>query len=156
MKQEIVNCLTWYANKVAETVQYESWSDEYARKKVKESTDKLLGELKNHIDWSNLTEETLKELRFCRWATDESIDEDIADMKNPDAKVYFGEGETLEDKIASLERTKGLWLVPLYILPIVPIGMELISIGGRVVCFDGNNVDKDIRGGCIGYGIKLK
>ena len=156
MKKEIVNCLTWYANKVAETVQYESWSDEFARKEVKESTDKFLDELKKHIDWSNLTEETLKELRFCRWASDEDIDNEIAEMKKEsDITAYFAEGETLEDKVASLERTKGLWLVPLYILPIVPIVTELISISGHTVQFDGNNVDKDIRGGCIAYGIKL-
>lgn len=32
MKQEIMDCFTWYANKVAETVQYESWSNEFCSK----------------------------------------------------------------------------------------------------------------------------
>ena len=45
MKKEIINCLTWYANRVAETVQYETWSDEYARKELKKSTHTFLEEL---------------------------------------------------------------------------------------------------------------
>ena len=43
MKQEIINCFTWYTNRVAETVQYTSWSDEYCRtvskSKIKESRE---------------------------------------------------------------------------------------------------------------------
>ena len=66
MKKEIINCLTWYANRVAETVQYETWSDEYARKELKKSTHTFLEELKKHIDWDNLSDEECKELRFCR------------------------------------------------------------------------------------------
>ena len=54
MKKEIANCLTWYANKVAETVQYH-WSDEYCRKEIKEAHDKFVNEMKKHIDFSNLT-----------------------------------------------------------------------------------------------------
>lgn len=46
MKQEIVNCLTWYANKMAEITQYENWPDEFCRKEAKENTDRFLEELK--------------------------------------------------------------------------------------------------------------
>ena len=42
MKKEIINCLTWYANRVAETVQYETWSDEYARKELKKSISTIM------------------------------------------------------------------------------------------------------------------
>lgn len=31
MKQELINCFTWYVNRVAETVEYEAWSDEFCR-----------------------------------------------------------------------------------------------------------------------------
>jgi hypothetical protein len=122
MKQEIINCLTWYANKVAETTQYTNWSDDFCRKEIKESTEKFINELKKHIDWDNLTVEEARELRFCRWDDDQ-----------PD-----------------------LWLIPLWLLPIVPIGMELETIDGTKVIYDGTNVDNDIRFGCIAYGITIK
>ena len=122
MKKEIKNCLTWYANKVAETVQYTSWSDDFCRKETKESTDTFLNELKKHIDWDNLTVEEARELRFCLW------DEDMPN----------------------------LYLIPLYLLPILPIGMEVTSIDGEKIINDGSNLDNDIRFGCIAYGINIK
>lgn len=121
MKKEITNCLTWYANKVAETTQYD-WSDEFCRKEIKESTRIFLDNLKKYIDWDNLTAEEAKELRFMRW------DDDMPD----------------------------LWLIPLYLLPILPIGTKLTTIGGEKVVYDGSNVDNDIRFGCIAYGIIVK
>lgn len=151
MKKEIINCLTWYANRVSETTQYESWSDEFCRKEIKESTDVFLDELKNHINWDNLTEEECIELRFSRWASDENVDEEIDYVR----KEGTDEAD-IKKKVEELERTRGLWLIPLYLLPIVPKGTELTSIFGEVVKYDGTNVDNDIRCGCIAYGIKLK
>lgn len=49
-----------------------------------------------------------------------------------------------------------LLLIPLYLLPIIPIGTELTSIFGEKVIYDGHNVDKDIRFGCIAWGIEIK
>ena len=151
MKKEIIGCLTWYANSVSETTQYESWDDEFCRKRIKKSTDALLDELKNHIDWDNLTEEEGYELRFRRWSSDKDIDEEIDYVR----KKGTDEAE-IQRLVEGFERTKGLWLIPLYLLPIVPKGTELISICGEVVKYDGTNVDNDIRCGCIAYGIKLK
>lgn len=155
MKKEIINCLTWYANKVAETTQYESWSDEFCRKNIKESTDVFLDELKNHINWDNLTEEECIELRFSRWASDENVDEEIDYARKEGIEKGMNEAY-IQQKVEELERTRGLWLIPLYLLPIVPKGTELTSILGQVVKYDGTNVDNDIRCGCIAYGIKLK
>lgn len=50
----------------------------------------------------------------------------------------------------------GIKLIPLYLLPIIPIGTELISIMGNSIQFDGNNIDTDTRGGLLAYGIKVK
>lgn len=121
MKKEIINCLTWYANRVAETVQYSSWSDEFCRNEIKEAHNKLMNELKKHIDWKTPTREEAIELRFIRWS----------------------------------DETPNLYLIPLWLLPIVPVGTELTTISGDKIIYNGSNVDNDIRSGCIAYGIEL-
>lgn len=54
------------------------------------------------------------------------------------------------------EELPDLYLLPLYILPILPIGTKLTTIGGEEIVYDGTNVDKDIRFGCLAYGINIK
>lgn len=122
MKPEITNCLTWYANRVAETVQYSSWSDEFCRKEIKEAHDKLVEELKEHINFKTITRKEAVELRFGRWSDD----------------------------------TPNLYLIPLWLLPVIPVGTELTSISGEKIIYNGSNVDNDIRFGCIAYGIEIK
>lgn len=121
MKKEILNCLTYLANRVSETTQYESWSDEFSRKEIKEANQKFVDEIKKHIDWENLTEEDCKELRFGRW-----------------------------------DEESGIYLIPLYLFPIIPIGLKVYSISGNEIVNDGTNLCNDIRFGCIAYGIKPK
>ena len=122
MKPEITDCLTWYANRVAETVQYSSWSDEFCRKEIKEAHDKLVEELKKHINFKTITRKEAVELRFGRWSDD----------------------------------TPNLYLIPLWLLPVIPVGTELTSISGEKIIYNGSNVDNDIRFGCIAYGIEIK
>lgn len=122
MKQEIMDCFTWYANKVAETVQYESWSNEFCRKENEVNTNMFLEELNEHINWDTLTREEARELRFVVYSDD----------------------------------TPNLFLIPLYILPILPIGTELVSINGNRIIYDGSNVDKDTRYGCLAFGIVIE
>ena len=120
MKKEIINCLTWYANRVAETVQYTSWSDEFCRKEVRQATMDFVSELRKYIDFSKLTREEAVALRFGQW-----------------------------------EEGSDLYLIPLYLLPIVPVGTELTCISGESVVYDGTNIDNDVRFGCIAYGIRI-
>lgn len=70
MKVEIQSILTWYVNRIAETTQYKSWSDEFCRKEVQKATDSMLEALKKNIDWSSLTKEEASELRFMRWSNE--------------------------------------------------------------------------------------
>ena len=121
MKPEISNLLTWYANRVAQTVQYINWSDAFCRKEIKEAHDMFIEEIKKFIDFNNLTVAEAKELRFGKWSEETDI-----------------------------------YLIPLYLLPVVPIGMKLTSIFGKDIIYDGTNVDNDIRFGCIAYGIRIK
>lgn len=122
MKAELINCFTWYANRISETTTYTNWSDNFAREEVMKCSKKFLNALKNYIDFENLTEREARELRFQKWSEDE-----------PD-----------------------LYLIPLYLLPILPIGIELACLDGEKLIYDGKNVDDDIRCGCIAYGIRVK
>lgn len=122
MREEIMNCLLRYVNWVAETVQYESWSDEYCRQSVKNATGVFLSAMEKYIDWGNITREEALGLGFTLWSADQ-----------PD-----------------------LYLIPLYLLPILPIGTEVTCINGRTFIYDGTNIDNDVRFGCIAYGITIK
>lgn len=65
MKQEIVNCLTYLANYVAETIAYEdTWSPKFCHVELSGAFSRVNEELSKHLDWSNLTERDCKALRF--------------------------------------------------------------------------------------------
>lgn len=123
MKQEIINCLTWYANRVSEIVQYTNWSDGFYRREIRIATIEFLNELRKHIDFSKLTREEAIMLQFGKW----------------------------DDK-------SDIYLIPLYLLPIVPVGTELTCINGQTIIYDGTNVDNvddDTRFGYIAWGIRI-
>lgn len=49
-----------------------------------------------------------------------------------------------------------LWLFPLYIVPIIPEGLEVMSISGNKFKYEKDKADNDIRFGCVAYGIEIK
>ena len=90
------------ANRAAETVAYgDCWGAKFCQKEVKEAHDKMVEELRKHIDWSNLTVDDCKELRFNLWS----------------------------DKLP-------IWLIPIWLLDVIPAGTELTSISGEKVVFN--------------------
>ena len=48
-----------------------------------------------------------------------------------------------------------LYLIPLYLLPIIPVGTELTCIDGSTTIYDGHNIDTDTRLGCVAWGIHI-
>lgn len=54
------------------------------------------------------------------------------------------------------EKDLNIWLVPLYLLPILPDGLELFNIFGIKSLVGKDHIDNDIRFGCIAYGIVIK
>lgn len=122
MNNEILNAFTFYASRVAETVQYEKWSDTFCRKEIKKSTDIFLDYIEEYIDFEHMEKEEALDLGFRKWD----------------------------------EEYPNLYLIPLYLLPIIPVGIELTSIFGKKIIYDGTNIDKDNRMGCIAYGIEIK
>lgn len=49
-----------------------------------------------------------------------------------------------------------LYLIPLWFKPLIPVGTELTCIDGEKIIYDGNNIDDDIRCGCLAYGIEIR
>ena len=54
------------------------------------------------------------------------------------------------------EELPNLWLFPLYLIPIIPEGLEIIYIDGEKGTFKKDEMDNDIRFGCVPYGIEIK
>lgn len=130
MKQELINHLSWIANRVAIGEIYEDWSDTVIGKETREGLKTFYASLKNNndlIDWNNLTVEEAKELGFLLWS----------DEEDPNDRYSV----------------KDLWLIPLWLYPLIPDGIELTTIGGEKVIKNGDNIDPDARFGCIAYGI---
>ena len=113
------------------------------------------------VDWTNLNLETAEALGFMRWSSDEDIDDAIQEIKDSYAEnnkvMSYLEGNTMEEKIANVERTRYLWLLPAYILCLIPEGLHLVSISGKELVYETcpKNVSliKDFRLGVSSWGI---
>lgn len=53
------------------------------------------------------------------------------------------------------EEERDLYLIPLWAFDLIPDGTELESIGGDKVIKGKDEIDLDVRFGCIAYGLKL-
>lgn len=53
------------------------------------------------------------------------------------------------------EEQPNLWLFPLYLVPIIPEGLEVTSISGNKYKYEKDKADNDIRFGCVAYGIEI-
>ena len=111
MKKEIQNCLSYLANKLSESFVYDKWANEVKINELKLGFKTFYDELAKHIDFTKLTVEEAKELRFRKW------DDDMPD----------------------------LWLFPLYLVPIIPEGLEITYIDGSKEKYESNKMDNDIR-----------
>ncbi len=49
-----------------------------------------------------------------------------------------------------------LWLFPLYLVPIIPEGLEIEYIDGTKGIYEKGKMDNDVRFGCVAYGINIE
>lgn len=54
------------------------------------------------------------------------------------------------------EEDPTLYLIPIWVFPILPVGTKLTCINGEDIVYDGHNVDNDVRFGCLAYGVRVK
>lgn len=152
MKKEIIDVFTWVMNSVTAQQQYSKWGDNYARKQLNDSLSEAQKELSKYVDWNNLTQKDCEEMRFCKWANEEEIKEEIDYLQKlfDDGKISSTEFEAKKQKKLN---TKDLMLIPMWLYPLIPISYEVTSIFGDKIINDGKNIDNDSRRGCIAYGI---
>lgn len=144
----------WVLNQVADGVIYNccdehcATTDRNAFKKFNESLkkDKL-------IDWDNLTIEECKALRFGTWMCSEEVDEQISEVQHQFERGEI-DGAKRDALVTSFENTRNLMLIPLYLFEQIPEGQQLYTIGGEAFRFNKEEADKDIRFGCLAYGVK--
>lgn len=107
-----------------------------------------LTEILQHADWSEETrkEEIIRIMETFNNGLRIPIDWESMTVK---------EAKLLQFKPWSIEYPN-LYLIPLYLVPVIPVGMELTDIFGRKIKYDGSNLGNDVRCGCIAYGIEIE
>ena len=125
MKKELENCFSYLVNKLSESFVYDNWDDKTKIDELRLGFRTFYDEFKKHIDFTKLTVEEAKELRFKRWSSEP-------------------------------EDPQNLWLFPLYLVPIIPEGLEITFISGEKGIYKPGEMDNDIRFGCVAYGIEIK
>lgn len=154
LENSINNALKWLANQVACTQVY-NWSDKYKKESLNYAWQKFQEHIKKDIDWDALTESQCEILHFRSWQSEEDVEEEISLLQSELDAGCITKDE-FDKKVANKKNTLGLRLIPFYLYPSLPMGINLISIDGDEIIFDGSNIDTDIRRGCIAYGIKPK
>ena len=64
--------------------------------------------------------------------------------------------EARELRFGKWDDESDLWLFPLWLVPIIPEGLEVMSISGEKYKYEEEKADKDIRFGCVAFGIEIK
>nr|DAU11683.1 MAG TPA: hypothetical protein [Bacteriophage sp.] len=146
--------LKWLANRIAE-IQVYNWDEEYKKKSLNDAWKTVQKQFKKDIDWYNLTENQCEALRFGTWQSTEDVEEEISCLQSELDKGHLTK-EEFDKNVAKEKNTLGLYLIPLYLYPSLPIGITLIAIDGEEIVFDGSNIDTDNRFGCLAWGIKPK
>ena len=154
LEDKVNNTLKWLANNIA-YAQIRNLNEKKKNKLIDDVWRKVQEQFKKDIDWNTLTESQCRNLHFGVWQSEKDIEEEISYLQ-----FELDNGRlTKEDfnkKVVNQKNTLGLYLIPAYLYPSLPIGITLTSIGGEDVIFDGSNIDIDVRPGWLAYGIKPK
>lgn len=154
LENKINHTLKWLANRIAE-IQVYNLDEEYKKKSLNDSWKTVQKQFKKDIDWYNLTENQCEALKFGTWQSKEDVEEEISCLQSELENGHLTK-EEFDKRVAKEKNTLGLYLIPLYLYPSLPIGITLTSIGGEEIVFDGSNISTDNRFGCLAWGIKPK
>ena len=154
LEDKVNNTLKWLANNIAFT-QICNLNEKKKKKWIDDAWQKVQKQFKKDIDWNTLTENQCRNLHFGVWQFEEDIEEEISYLQSELDNGHITKDD-FDKKVANQKNTLGLYLIPAYLYPSLPIGITLTSIGGEDIMFDGSNIDLDARYGFLAYGIKPK
>lgn len=120
-------------------------------------------EVRNHLTW---LANKLSEVYFYKgWEDDfkvekinKTYDEFYESLKENNVIDFnsLTKEEAIELRFSLWSKETQLYLIPLYLAPLIPAGTELTSITGDTVIFESiESIDLDNRFGCLGFGIKF-
>lgn len=69
-------------------------------------------------------------------------------------KLTIEEAEDL--RLRRWDEESNLYLFPLWLVPIIPEGLEVTGISGCKYKYEKDKMDNDIRFGCVAYGIEIQ
>ncbi len=129
-----------------------STSDENKLEFIKQIIEFFEEALKEAIDWNTLIQEDAEMFGFIPWTDDEDIEEEIKNINDSD-KI---ENDLKPIQIENIENTRNLWLIPQYLINLIPPELDVVTINGRKDKAK-NVVDQndDERFGVLCYGIIL-
>lgn len=182
-KKYVITAFTIFANKIEETIQYKNWTDEECRQYIKDALWNMqcaCTEIKNFSseemdqiledDHTKNILEIMKDYRRnvaencrsrysdqeCREKVKTSRDKMLSklslyipwmDMTRNDAEYFlFSHDENLD-----------IYLIPFYLIDLIPQNIELISIRNKKIDTSNDDFkkDNDHRGGYLAYGIRV-
>lgn len=123
---EIMENYIYFLKSIGAPLNYGSWSNDFKLSEIKNSYNKFLSYIKDMID------------NIGGW---DSLT--YQDMKNLGFKEW------------KLDSGDNIMLIPLYIYSLIPEGLEVTSIFGQKIVYDGTNIDNDERFGLLAYGLPL-
>lgn len=154
LEDKVSNTLKWLANQIACILVFH-WDEEFKKKSLTDAWQRVQEKFKKDIDWTTLTESQCRALHFESWHSEEDVEKEISCLQSELDNGHITK-EEFDKKVANEKKTFGLYLIPLYLYPSLPIGIVLTSIDGKEVVFNSLNISTDIRLGCLAWGIKPK
>lgn len=76
---------------------------------------------------------------------------DLVNFANLDAKTAKTLGLRKWDNT-----NPALFLIPIYLVPLIPVGIELTTIRGDKIIYDGSNIELESRYGMLAYGFMIE
>lgn len=104
----------------------------------------------NAIPWKSLTENDAMNLRLIPYLSKDSLDSSITKVRN---NKYYN-STIREDIIQKMGHLENVWLIPSYLYPLIPEGLQLITVNGDIIKNDGK-LPIESRCGYLGYGIQI-
>lgn len=112
-------------------------------------------EVQNNLTWiiNKLSEEYV--YKWNSYNT-KSFDEFYEELKKNIDFTKLTREEAEELRFGKWDEESNLYLFPLWLVPIIPEGLEVTGISGCKYKYEKDKMDNDIRFGCVAYGIEIK